>query len=88
MFIAELTYLVQETLRFHPIVYHLTRTAGKDDVLPLSNPIVTATGETISEIPIAAGQIIHVSICAYNRYVLLARIRRNVAILWDVFFVF
>lgn len=36
-------------------------------MLPLSNPIVTATGETISEIPIAAGQVIQVSICAYNR---------------------
>lgn len=58
---------LKETLRYHPIVYHLTRDAAKDDVLPLSNPIVTATGETISEIPIAAGQVIQVSICAYNR---------------------
>lgn len=58
---------LQETLRFHSIVYHLTRQAGKDDVLPLSNPIETATGEVISEIPIAAGQEILVSICAYNR---------------------
>ena len=48
-------------------MYHLPRLAVKDDVLPLSKPIITVTGEVISEIPIAAGQEIMVSICAYNR---------------------
>ena len=43
------------------------REAGKDDVLPLSHPIETADGNIISEIPVAAGQEILISICAYNR---------------------
>ncbi|KAI0701973.1 cytochrome P450 [Cytidiella melzeri] len=59
--------LLKEILRFHPIVYHLLRRAGKDDVLPLSEPITTSTGAVISEIPVAKGQAVLVSICAYNR---------------------
>lgn len=61
--------LLQETLRMHPILYHLSRAAGKDDVLPLLYPIRTKTGEMISEIPLKAGQNIIVSIAAYNRCV-------------------
>ncbi|KAI0826390.1 cytochrome P450 [Irpex lacteus] len=41
--------------------------AGKDDVIPLSQPITTATGEVISEIPVGKGQVIRISICTYNR---------------------
>lgn len=65
-----LTYMqagIKETLRMHPILYHLSRAAGKDDVLPLLYPIRTKTGEMISEIPLKAGQNIIVSIAAYNR---------------------
>ncbi|KAI0089302.1 cytochrome P450 [Irpex rosettiformis] len=59
--------LLKEVLRFHPIVYHLSRSAAKDDIIPLSEPIVTATGEIIEEIPIAKGQGFLISVCAYNR---------------------
>ena len=62
-------FRMQETLRFHSIVYHLVRAAVKDDVIPLANPVVTKTGETVSEIFVKAGQTILVSICAYNRQV-------------------
>ena len=48
-------------------MYHLRRVAGKDDVLPLAEPIRTKTGEMLSQIPIAAGQAIQVSVAAYNR---------------------
>ena len=54
-------------MRFHPIVYQLTRVAGKADVLPLSEPLTTATGDVIDKIPIAKGQHLVISICAYNR---------------------
>jgi alkylphenol/PAH-inducible cytochrome P450 monooxygenase len=64
-----ITIVTQEILRYHPIVYHIFRCAGKDDILPLSEPITTTTGEVIDEIPIAEGQAVLVSICAYNRYV-------------------
>ena len=60
---------MQETLRFHCIVYQLDRVAAKDDVIPLSYPIMTKTGEMISEIPVAAGQVVMIDIAVYNRYV-------------------
>lgn len=60
---------LQETLRFHPIAYHLTRVAEKDDIVPLATPIFTKSGQMLSEIPVRAGQSIVVSICAYNRCV-------------------
>ncbi|GJE88903.1 cytochrome P450 [Phanerochaete sordida] len=59
--------VVKETLRFHPIASYLWRVAAKDDVIPLEKPIVTETGELISEIPIAAGQVVMPSLCTYNR---------------------
>ncbi|GJE88905.1 cytochrome P450 [Phanerochaete sordida] len=58
---------LKETLRFHPIVYHLARQAGKDDVIPLAYPVMTDKGEMISEIPVAAGQVIMPNIAVYNR---------------------
>lgn len=59
---------IQETLRFHPIAYHLNRVASQDDIIPLAYPIVSAKGEVITEIPISKGQEIMPNIAAYNRY--------------------
>nr|BAL05188.1 cytochrome P450 [Phanerodontia chrysosporium] len=59
--------VIKETLRYHPISSFLWRVAAKDDVIPLEKPIVTTTGETVTEIPIAAGQVIMPSLCSYNR---------------------
>lgn len=67
---SELTRLrsgLQEAMRLHPIVWALTRTAGRDDVIPLAYPITTKSGEQISAIPVSEGQNIQLSICAYNR---------------------
>ncbi|EKM52320.1 uncharacterized protein PHACADRAFT_260638 [Phanerochaete carnosa HHB-10118-sp] len=58
---------LKETLRYHPIVYHLSRQASKDDVIPLAYPIMTKKGEMVSEIPVAAGQVIMPNIAVYNR---------------------
>ncbi|EKM51868.1 uncharacterized protein PHACADRAFT_262256 [Phanerochaete carnosa HHB-10118-sp] len=58
---------IKETLRYHCIVYHLNRMASQDDTIPLAYPIVSASGEMISEIPVAKGQIIMLNIAAYNR---------------------
>ena len=69
--------MLQEVLRYHPIVYHLVRTAGKDDVIPLSEPINTVNGEAVSEIPIGKGQSLMFSICAYNRYAANLRGQRS-----------
>ncbi len=58
----------QETLRIHPIATGLPRVALKDDVIPLAHPIVSSTGETVSEIPIKAGQVLYASFAGYQRY--------------------
>ena len=56
-------------MRFHSIVFNLQRYALKDDVIPLQDPIVTATGETIDAIPVKAGQWVTISFCGYHRFV-------------------
>ncbi|KAE9403334.1 cytochrome P450 [Gymnopus androsaceus JB14] len=58
---------IRETLRFHPVVLHLFRTAKEDDVLPLSTPITTTNGEVLTEIPMPKGSRVILSIPAYNR---------------------
>ncbi|KAI0640269.1 PAH-inducible cytochrome P450 monooxygenase PC-PAH 1 [Trametes polyzona] len=65
-----MTYVLaamKEVLRLHPIVYGLIREATRDDVLPLSAPLTTSTGEVVDEIPIPKGTPCNVSIWAYNR---------------------
>ncbi|KAI0738426.1 cytochrome P450 [Daedaleopsis nitida] len=58
---------IKETLRLHNIVSALPRIASKDDTIPLQYPIVSETGETVTEIPIRAGQVIYTSFAAYHR---------------------
>ncbi|KAI1785387.1 cytochrome P450 [Ganoderma leucocontextum] len=71
---------IKETLRFHPIVLGLPRVAVKDDVIPLARPIVSTTGETISEVPIKAGQVFYASFAGYQR---LPEVWGNDADVWD-----
>lgn len=59
---------MQESLRLHPIVHTLSRYADNDDVLPLAEPLMTNRGP-ITELPIPKGQVIDISVYAYNRYV-------------------
>ncbi|KAF8509096.1 cytochrome P450 [Gautieria morchelliformis] len=59
--------LMKETLRYHPIVSSMLRSAGRDDVIPLATPLKTRTGEIITSIPVSKGQHINISISGYNR---------------------
>jgi cytochrome P450 len=59
----------QETLRLYPIVMALFRDSDRDDVIPLDEPILSASGEQLKEIPVKKGQRIIVSIYHYNRWV-------------------
>ncbi len=68
--------VLQETLRFHPIVYNTFRVALENDVLPLLDPITTETGEVLNELPIPKGTKIITSIAAYNRFVALSCLLR------------
>ena len=52
----------------NPIIPELFRQASRDDVIPLSSPIMTKSGQLISEIPISKGQNITISVGCYNRY--------------------
>ena len=59
-------------MRLHPIVSQLFRVAGQDEVIPLQHPIVGRDGQHMSSIPVRQGQVINVSVAAYNRLALLA----------------
>ena len=56
-------------MRLHPIVWELSRTAARDDILPLAFPITTKSGKQISAVPIRKGTHVDMSYCAYNRSV-------------------
>ncbi|KAK7031129.1 hypothetical protein VNI00_013737 [Paramarasmius palmivorus] len=58
--------VVKETLRLHPIVNRLIRDAEDEDVIPLAFPVVSASGEMLSGIPVTKGQRIWVSVVGYN----------------------
>ncbi|KAG6918884.1 hypothetical protein DXG01_010948 [Tephrocybe rancida] len=58
---------MKETLRYHPVAINTFRQASRNDVLPLSKPITTATGEVLTELPIPKGLNLITSITSYNR---------------------
>ncbi|KAJ7634739.1 cytochrome P450 [Roridomyces roridus] len=59
--------VMKETLRIHPVSPNSMREATRDEVLPLSKPMITKSGRTITELPIPKHQILILSICGYNR---------------------
>ncbi|KAI0666538.1 PAH-inducible cytochrome P450 monooxygenase PC-PAH 4 [Trametes maxima] len=65
--IPSLVNAIKETLRMHPNAALLPRVATKDDVIPLAYPIVTTTGEVVSEIPVSKGHVIVASFATYQR---------------------
>jgi hypothetical protein len=44
------------------------REAARDEVLPLSKPIVTKSGKIIMELPIPKNMVLIISNAGYNRY--------------------
>ncbi|KAE9410968.1 cytochrome P450 [Gymnopus androsaceus JB14] len=58
---------IKEGLRLHPIVPSVAREAGSDDTIPLSYPVITESGEQLSQIPVSKGQRIVLNIGVYNR---------------------
>lgn len=57
---------IQETLRLRPPVCTTFRYSRKDDQLPVTTPLKTTDGRTLSSIPITAGQEIAVSVTGNN----------------------
>jgi cytochrome P450 len=69
-FKANLPYLdavVHEILRLHPPLGESTRIAAADDVIPLSEPVHTDSGEMTDSISIAKGTLITISGASINR---------------------
>ncbi|KAJ6481957.1 cytochrome P450 [Mycena sanguinolenta] len=58
--------VIRETLRVHGPVGYLDRIATQDDVLPLSRPYIDRAGKSHDTFPIRKGQIIQMSILAFN----------------------
>ena len=53
-------------MRCAPPVVHTERESAKDDVIPLSKPIIGRNGQSISAIPVKKGQIILIGIYTFN----------------------
>ncbi|KAJ6579631.1 cytochrome P450 [Mycena vulgaris] len=59
--------VVLETLRLHPPLGETTREAIVDDVLPIGEPITTASGDVVNSIVVDKGSLVTVSIRCMNR---------------------
>ncbi|KAI6017137.1 cytochrome P450, partial [Pisolithus marmoratus] len=59
--------VVHETLRVHPPMSDFIRVADEDDVIPLSEPVVTQSGEVVNSISIARGTQIGIPVSCVNK---------------------
>ncbi|KAJ7921152.1 cytochrome P450, partial [Mycena leptocephala] len=59
--------VMKEILRYHPVAINSMREAARDEVLPLSKPIVTKSGKIITELPIPKNMVLIISNAGYNR---------------------
>ncbi|KAI6026788.1 cytochrome P450 [Pisolithus microcarpus] len=59
--------VVQETLRFRPAAQERVRQANEYDVIPLSEPVQTKSGEVVDSIAVERGTVIGISIPCMNR---------------------
>ncbi|KAI6040237.1 cytochrome P450 [Pisolithus marmoratus] len=59
--------VVHETLRVHPPVTDRLRMAAEDDVIPLSEPVVTQSGEVVNSVSVTRGTRIVLPISCVNR---------------------
>ncbi|KAJ6548578.1 cytochrome P450, partial [Mycena capillaripes] len=59
--------LIKEALRVYPAEALTERMALQDTIIPLSESIVTSTGEHLSQIPVVKGQVVVVAVASYQR---------------------
>ncbi|TFK66775.1 cytochrome P450 [Pluteus cervinus] len=59
--------VIKEAMRIHPVVYGPILEVLKDDIIPLSKPVIDRYGVPHAEIPIAKGSLILTSFAGYNR---------------------
>jgi cytochrome P450 len=58
--------VVHEILRLHAPVRETTRMANEDDVIPLSEPVRTKSGQLVENLSIAAGTILAIPLASIN----------------------
>jgi len=61
-----LVAVVKEALRLLPPASDIPRVTTKDDILPLSKPIVGVSGKVYNEVPVPAGTLVFLSIIGYG----------------------
>ncbi|KAI6040777.1 cytochrome P450 [Pisolithus marmoratus] len=59
--------ILQETLRLHPSVPELVRQADEDDVIPLSEPVRTKSGEVVDSIAVERGTVFAIPVSCLNQ---------------------
>ncbi|KAI6000267.1 cytochrome P450 [Pisolithus marmoratus] len=59
--------VVHESLRIHPPLTDFVRVATEDDVIPLSEPVITKSGQAINSISVARGTKIGLPLACINR---------------------
>lgn len=67
--VQKLEYLdavVREGLRLHPAAPRTERVALEDDIIPLSKPIRTTDGRTLTSLHVKAGQVFHLPFATMN----------------------
>ncbi|KAI6004498.1 cytochrome P450 [Pisolithus orientalis] len=62
-----LDVIVQETLRLYPAGQDWIRQADEDDVIPLSEPVRTKSGEVVDSIVVERGTEVGISVSCMNR---------------------
>ncbi|KAJ7466527.1 cytochrome P450 [Mycena latifolia] len=62
-----LNAFIKEVLRVYPAAALHERVALKDEIIPLSEGIVTTTGQRITQIPICKGDLVMLAIASYQR---------------------
>lgn len=58
--------VVRETLRLAPPVHGTIRVAMKDEMIPLSEPVLLRTNEFVKEVRIRKGSYVHIPIEGLN----------------------
>ncbi|KAF7298528.1 hypothetical protein MIND_00799400 [Mycena indigotica] len=62
-----LNAFLYEILRYYPALPLADRIAVEDFVLPLSKPVITKSGASITQLPIQKGQDIYLALASYHR---------------------
>ncbi|KAK7029935.1 cytochrome P450 [Favolaschia claudopus] len=65
--VTYITSLLQEVLRLYPAAALIQRIAVEDTVIPLANPIITASQQSISHVPVQKGQVLTLAVASYQR---------------------